>query len=60
MSEKKVLLVDDDADFIDLNKAVLKEKGFAVLTAYNGQECLRIAHEEHPEDLRPRVALVVR
>ena len=30
----KILLVDNDVDFIDLNKAVLENNGFDVAVAY--------------------------
>jgi len=39
MQEKKtILLVDDDADFIDLTTTFLESKGYQVIAAYNGQE----------------------
>jgi DNA-binding response OmpR family regulator len=33
----KVLLVDDDPDFLEMHKAVLARNGYEVLTALNGQ-----------------------
>jgi CheY-like chemotaxis protein len=35
---KRVLLVDDDADFIDINRLTLERAGFEVVTATNGTE----------------------
>lgn len=50
MSEKtKVLLVDNDVDFIDLNKAVLENSGFEVVVAYSGAEGLDKVRFEQPD-----------
>ncbi len=39
MSKKqKILLVDNDVDFIDLNKVVLENSGFDVVVAYSSAE----------------------
>ncbi len=46
---KTVLVVDDDADFVEMNKAVLEENGYEVITAYNGQECLEKTRTEKPD-----------
>jgi two-component system, OmpR family, alkaline phosphatase synthesis response regulator PhoP len=46
---KKVLLVDDDADFVEMNKAVLENHGYEVLTAYNPQEGLARAKAGKPD-----------
>ena len=46
---KKVLLVDDDADFVRMHKAVLENNGYTVVTACNGEECLEKAHAEKPD-----------
>jgi DNA-binding response OmpR family regulator len=50
MSKKtKVLLVDNDVDFIDLNKAVLENNGFDVVVAYSGTEGLDRVRFEQPD-----------
>jgi two-component system alkaline phosphatase synthesis response regulator PhoP len=50
MSEKtKILLVDNDVDFIDLNKAVLENNGFDVVVAYSGAEGLDRVRFEQPD-----------
>lgn len=46
---KTVLVVDDDADFVEMNKAVLEENGYEVITAYSGQECLEKTRTEKPD-----------
>jgi two-component system, OmpR family, alkaline phosphatase synthesis response regulator PhoP len=38
--KKKVLVVDDERDIVDLLTYNLKKEGYDVLTAYNGQEAL--------------------
>ena len=40
MAEKKILVVDDEADIRDTVKAVLEKNGYGVVTAVNGDEGL--------------------
>jgi DNA-binding response OmpR family regulator len=50
MSKKtKILLVDNDVDFIDLNKAVLENSGFDVAVAYSGAEGLDKVRFDRPD-----------
>lgn len=50
MTEKaKILLVDDDADFVEATKIVLESKPYEVIVASEGNEGLRKAHEEKPD-----------
>ncbi len=35
---KRILIIDDDVDFVDLNKAVLENNGFEVETAFSARE----------------------
>ena len=46
---KKILLVDDDPDFVEAVSLVLKPKKFDVVTAYNGIEGLKKAKSEKPD-----------
>jgi two-component system alkaline phosphatase synthesis response regulator PhoP len=46
---KKILLVDDDPDFVEAVSLILKPKKFDVVTAYNGIEGLRKATSEKPD-----------
>ncbi len=48
-----ILLVDDDIDFVDLNKAVLENQGFAVVPAYSGREGLDKVRFEQPDLINP-------
>jgi DNA-binding response OmpR family regulator len=45
---KRILLVDDDRDFIESTKAVLEEK-YEVLVAYDGDEGIEKARSEKPD-----------
>ena len=50
MAQKsKILLVDNDVDFIDLNKAVLENSGFEVAVAYAGREVMDKVKFEQPD-----------
>jgi DNA-binding NtrC family response regulator len=51
MAKKKVLLVDDEADFQMLMSKVLDSWGYEVLTASNGDEALEIFKAENPRAL---------
>jgi CheY-like chemotaxis protein len=45
----KILIVDDEADFRQLLKFWLESKGYAVVTADNGEESLKKTKEENPD-----------
>jgi CheY-like chemotaxis protein len=45
----KILLIDDDADFVESTKIVLESKPYEVIVAVNGNEGLRKAREERPD-----------
>ena len=46
---KKILLIDDAVDFIDVTKVFLEKKGYLVVTAYNGEEGIKKAIETKPD-----------
>ncbi len=48
-STKTVLLVDDDADFVEMNRLLLEEHGYLVRTAYNGRQCLEEVTARRPD-----------
>jgi len=48
-SGKTILLVDDDGDFVEMNKVLLEENGYAVRTAFNAKQCLEHAAAEKPD-----------
>ena len=45
----KILLIDDDIDFVEATKIVLESKPYEVVVAYEGEEGLRKAREEKPD-----------
>ncbi len=45
----KILIVDDDADFVESTKTILESKPYDVVVAYQGEEGLKKAKEENPD-----------
>ena len=45
----KILLVDDDKDFVEATRIVLERKPYEVITAYNGNEGMELARKEKPD-----------
>jgi CheY-like chemotaxis protein len=45
----KILLVDDDIDFVESTKTVLESKSYEVIVALEGDEALRKAREGKPD-----------
>ena len=45
----KILLIDDDVDFVEATKIVLESKPYEVIVAYDGDDGLRKAREENPD-----------
>ena len=45
----RILLVDDDADFVESTKTVLESEAYDVVVAVNGDEGLRKARAERPD-----------
>jgi DNA-binding response OmpR family regulator len=49
MVGKRVLVIDDDVNTVELVKLYLSRDGHRVLTAYEGNEALRLARGSHPD-----------
>lgn len=45
----KILVVDDDADFLEAQKTLLNAKGYSVIGAPNGEEGYQKAKTEKPD-----------
>jgi two-component system, OmpR family, alkaline phosphatase synthesis response regulator PhoP len=45
----KILLIDDDADFVESTKMILESKPYEIIVAVNGADGLRKAREEKPD-----------
>ena len=48
-SSKKVLVVDDDEDIVNLVGSLLENEGYQTLRAFNGREAFDRALAEHPD-----------
>lgn len=46
---KKILLVEDDAFLVDIYTTKIKEAGFDILVAFDGEEGYKKAKEEKPD-----------
>jgi two-component system alkaline phosphatase synthesis response regulator PhoP len=49
MTDKKILVIDDDVKTVELVKLYLDRDGYQVLTAYDGVEAIRLARERYPD-----------
>ena len=48
-SKAKILLVDDDKDFVEATAMVLESKPYEVVVAYDGDDGLAKARKEKPD-----------
>jgi CheY-like chemotaxis protein len=46
---RRILIIDDDVDFVESEKLLLENNGYEVITAFDGQEGYRKALEENPD-----------
>ena len=46
---KKILVVDDEAEIVELISMVLEDGDYFVLSAYDGEQALEIVREERPD-----------
>ena len=49
MEQKKILVVEDDADEVAYLTALFSDSGYAVVSAENGQDGLEKARSQHPD-----------
>jgi DNA-binding response OmpR family regulator len=49
MSQKKILVVDDEVDLVETIRFPLEMEGFNVLVCYNGEDALNQARKEKPD-----------
>lgn len=49
MTKKRILLVDDEIELVDMVKMRLEASGYEVITAYDGQEALNKAKRVKPD-----------
>ena len=43
---KKIMVVDNEPDIVDLTRTVLELGGYNVITAHSGEECLRLLEND--------------
>lgn len=46
---KKILIVDDNKEFVESNKDLLEAHGYEVVAAYDGESGLELAQKEKPD-----------
>jgi CheY-like chemotaxis protein len=46
---KLILLVDDDRDFVEMNRTVLENKGYRVITADNAEDGIKLVESQKPD-----------
>jgi two-component system, OmpR family, alkaline phosphatase synthesis response regulator PhoP len=49
MAKKKILVVDDEQNIVDLLSIVLKGEGYDVVSSNNGVDALKKAQKENPD-----------
>ncbi len=49
MMDGKILIVDDETHIVRVLRGYFEQAGFAVLSAYDGEEALRMARQEQPD-----------
>jgi DNA-binding response OmpR family regulator len=49
MSKKKILVVDDEKDIVELVRFNLERDGFKVIPSYNGEDALRLVKSQLPD-----------
>jgi CheY-like chemotaxis protein len=49
MTKKKVLVVDDEHDIVKITLFRLQSYGYELLSAFNGEDALKIVIEQHPD-----------
>ena len=48
-ARRRVMVVDDDADFVNVARSMLEAGGYEVDVAYNGSECLEKLQASRPD-----------
>jgi CheY-like chemotaxis protein len=49
MSSAKILVVDDDPDFVEIMRTILESSDYNVVTAANGEQALAQVKAQHPD-----------
>lgn len=51
MTKEKILVADDEVDFLEVIKPRLMANGYEVVTAFDGEDALKKVRSEHPDAL---------
>ena len=46
---RKVLVVDDEPEMVEMMKVRLEKSGYKVTSSFSGEDCIKIAEIEHPD-----------
>jgi CheY-like chemotaxis protein len=49
MSTKKILIVDDDIDIVNVIRTILENEGYEVIAAHNKADGIKLAKEQNPD-----------
>jgi len=49
LAKKKVLLVDDEKELVEVTRVLLESQGYEVIPAYSAEECKNAAMEHKPD-----------
>jgi DNA-binding response OmpR family regulator len=49
LTAKKIVIIDDEHDVVNIIKATLKSKGYITFAAYNGEDGLKLIKQENPD-----------
>ncbi len=49
MDRARVLVVDDDPDFVEITRTVLQAHGYEIASASSGQQALEMMRQERPD-----------
>lgn len=49
MSQKRILIIDDDPDIVFAMKVILEDRSYTVLSAPDGEEGMKLVKEESPD-----------
>ncbi|MEE8597297.1 MAG: response regulator, partial [bacterium] len=56
---KRILLVEDEKPFLDIYKAMLDDKGYITICAYDGNEAMELVRQEKPDLIITDIAMNV-
>jgi len=46
---KKIMIIDDDPDFVEVTRIILESKNYKVINAYNREDAMVIMNQDRPD-----------